>query len=53
MGGRVRWDEMAEAVAYYQEKYGHTLPGNPARFKEKVQQFQSGGYGALISKKFA
>lgn len=52
MGGRVRWDEMAEAVAYYQEKYGHTLPGNPARFKEKVQQFQSGGYGALISKKF-
>nr|WP_320037151.1 hypothetical protein [uncultured Bacteroides sp.] len=52
MGGRIKWDEMTEAVTYYQEKYEHTLPENPARFKEKVLQYQSGGYNALISKKF-
>jgi len=52
MGGRMKWDEMAESVAYYADKYGHTLPTNPSRFKEKVLQYQSGGYNALISKKF-
>lgn len=52
MGGRVKWDEMTEAVSYYAEKYEHTLPENPSRFKEKVLQYQSGGYNALISKKF-
>ena len=50
-GRRVKWDEIAEAVDYYREKYGHTLPGNPARFKDKVNAYKEQGYIVLADKR--
>ena len=50
-GRRVNWDEMAEAVDFYREKYGHTLLSSPARFKEKVNAYKAEGYAALVDKR--
>lgn len=52
MGGRVQWDEMAAAVAYFKQEYGHTLPESTLRFRKKVSEFNRNGYAALISGKF-
>lgn len=51
-GGRVNWDEMAEAVAYFRQEFGHTLPESTLRFRKKVAQFNREGYASLISGKF-
>lgn len=51
-GGRVNWDEMAEAVAYFRKEFGHTLPESTLRFRKKVAQFNREGYASLISGKF-
>lgn len=51
-GGRVKWDEMAEAVAYFKQEYGHTLPESTLRFRKKVAEFNKMGYACLISGKF-
>lgn len=50
-GGRVKWDELTEAVDFYREKYGHTLPSNAARFKDKINDYRSQGYIALVDKR--
>ena len=52
MGGRVQWDEMTAAVAYFKQEYGHTLPESTLRFRKKVSEFNRNGYAALISGKF-
>lgn len=51
-GGRVQWDEMAAAVAYFKQEYGHTLPESTLRFRKKVAEFNRMGYACLISGKF-
>lgn len=51
-GGRVNWDEMAEAVAYFKQEFGHTLPESTLRFRKKVAEFNRTGYSCLISGKF-
>lgn len=51
-GGRVRWDEMAAAVAYFKQEYGHTLPESALRFRRRVAEFGRSGYASLISGKF-
>lgn len=51
-GGRVQWDDMAAAVAYFKQEYGHTLPESTLRFRKKVAEFARMGYVCLISGKF-
>lgn len=51
-GGRVQWEEMAGAVAYFKQEYGHTLPESTLRFRKKVAEFNKTGYSCLISGKF-
>lgn len=51
-GAAVNWGEMAGAISYYQEEFGHTLPMSANRFKKRVNEFQEGGYESLISRKF-
>jgi hypothetical protein len=51
-GGRVQWDDMAAAVAYFKQEYGHTLPESTLRFRKKVAEFNRIGYACLISGKF-
>lgn len=51
-GGKLQWDELATAVAFFKQEYGHTLPENALRFRKKVSEFTKYGYAALISGKF-
>lgn len=51
-GAAVNWGEMAGAISYYQEEFGHTLPVSANRFKKRVNEFLASGYESLISKKF-
>lgn len=51
-GGRVQWGDMAAAVAYFKQEYGHTLPESTLRFRKKVAEFNRIGYACLISGKF-
>lgn len=51
-GGPVNWGEMAGAIGYYREEFGHTLPTSANRFKRRVNNFREYGYDSLISKKF-
>ncbi len=51
-GKAVNWSEMAGAISYYQEEFGHTLPLSPNRFKKRVNEFLASGYESLISRKF-
>lgn len=51
-GGPVNWSELAGAINYYSEEFGHTLPVSPNRFKKKVNEFKTQGYESLISRKF-
>lgn len=48
---RIRWEEMAGAISFFQEEFGHTLPVSVNRFKKKVKDFQESSYISLISKK--
>ncbi len=50
--GRVKWDEMATAVAYFKLEYGHTLPESALRFRKKVAEFRRMGYACLVSGRF-
>lgn len=51
-GGRVQWDDLAAAVTYFKQEFGHTLPESTLRFRKKVAQFNRDGYACLISGKF-
>lgn len=49
---KIRWEEMAGAISFFQKEFGHTLPLSVNRFKAKVKDFQEKGYISLISRKF-
>ena len=51
-GKPVIWNELAGAINYYREEFGHTLPLSVNRFKRKVNEFKAQGYESLISRKF-
>lgn len=51
-GGPVNWGELAGAISYYQNEFGHTLPVSANRFKRRVNDFKANGYETLISGKF-
>jgi len=51
-GGKVYWDELTAAVAFFRKEFGHTLPESALRFRKKVAEFNRGGYYSLISGKF-
>ena len=51
-GGRYNWEEMAQAIEALRGEYGHTLPASTLRFRKKVNEYKSQGYGCLISGKF-
>lgn len=52
MGEKYDWDMMAGTVRILKEEFHHTLPESTLRFRKKVNQYQKGGYAALISGKF-
>lgn len=52
MGERYDWAMMAKVISVLKEKYHHTLPESTLRFRKKVNDYQKGGYGVLISGKF-
>ena len=52
MGERYDWDMMTMAIKVLKETYHHTLPESTLRFRKKVNEYKTGGYGVLISGKF-
>lgn len=52
MGGHYNWDMMAATIELLREEFGHTLPASTLRFRKKVNEYRTGGYGVLISGKF-
>lgn len=52
MGEKYDWYMMAKTIAVLKDTYHHTLPESPLRFRKKVNEYKSGGYGVLISGKF-
>lgn len=46
------WNQVSVALNQIQKKIGCNLPENHLRLKDKVLQYQSGGYDMLISRKF-
>lgn len=45
------WETVAANSENLRELYGHTLPANPVRLREKMRQYRKEGYAALISGK--
>lgn len=45
------WEVIYQSSEAMREEYGHTLPQNAARLKEKIKAFKAGGYPSLISGK--
>ena len=52
MGERYNWDMMAGVIEALREELGHTLPSSTLRFRKKVNEYMSTGYGCLVSGKF-
>ena len=50
MGGKMKWDEVVEAVEYFRTKVGHTLPAS--RLQDTLRKYREGGYAALVSRKY-
>ena len=51
-GGRYKWEEMTVAIEALRKHFGHTLPSSVLRFRKKVNEYRTNGYGSLISGKF-
>lgn len=45
------WVGVMESLERLRDKYGHTLPKNQARLREKMNALKKEGYGALVSGK--
>ena len=45
------WEAVAADSENLREIYGHTLPANPVRLREKMRQYRKEGYAALLSGK--
>lgn len=46
------WVQMQEAVEYYRQLTGHTLPESMLRFRKRVVAYMEQGYESLLSGKF-
>lgn len=51
-GRRYKWEEMTDAIEALRKHFGHTLPSSVLRFRKKVNEYRTTGYGSLISGKF-
>lgn len=51
MSSRVNWDGIYNECEFLRETYGHTLPKNVARLRDKIRQYKAEGYECLISGK--
>lgn len=51
MSTRINWDGIYNECEFLREQYGHTLPKNVARLRDKINQFKKEGYASLISGK--
>ncbi|MGM9759694.1 MAG: hypothetical protein ACI30I_06210 [Parabacteroides sp.] len=53
-GGRKSgfWEAAAVTIAQMKAHFGHSLPENPARLKEKFMKYKKYGYSSLVSRKF-
>ncbi len=47
----VSWDGIIEHCEQLRESYGHTLPKNAARLRDKMREYSREGYECLVSKK--
>jgi len=47
----INWDAIFAECERLRDEYGHTLPKNQARIREKVRQYKLDGYKCLISGK--
>ena len=47
----VAWEGIIEHCEQLREAYGHTLPKNGARLRDKMREYSREGYGCLVSKK--
>lgn len=54
LGGSTQrtWETIIGTTSRLRESYGHTLPENAARLKEKINRYKREGYACLISRKF-
>ena len=51
MSSRINWEGIYNECEFLREQYGHTLPKNVARLRDKINQFKKEGYTSLISGK--
>ena len=51
MSSRVNWEGIYNECEALRLQYGHTLPKNVARLRDKIRQYKTVGYGCLISGK--
>lgn len=53
LGGSTKkvWETIIGTSDRLRDSYGHTLPENAARLKDKINQYKKEGYSCLISKK--
>ncbi|MDR0937962.1 MAG: hypothetical protein LBN29_01215 [Mediterranea sp.] len=47
---KIVWDSVLNTCGKLRELYGHTLPANPVRLKEKYNAYKRLGYVALVNK---
>ena len=47
----VAWEGIIEHCEQLRDAYGHTLPKNAARLRDKMREYSREGYGCLVSKK--
>lgn len=47
----VAWDNILAQSEAFRTSYGHTLPKNTARLRDKMREYAREGYGCLVSKK--
>jgi len=54
MGGSKKgiWQALSEVINDLQKEYGHTLPANYLRLKDKVKKFNTHGYSSLIHRNY-
>lgn len=51
MSSRINWEGIYNECEALRLQYGHTLPKNAARLRDKIRQYQTEGYGCLVSGK--
>ena len=51
MSSKVNWEGIYNECEALRLQYGHTLPTNTARLRDKIRQYQAEGYECLISGK--